>query len=1489
MPSRKIVFIIITFFCSFASHAQSLKSFSEDKTVFPSEVEYFLSGISNPSIVMKVRELLLEFEEAWNTDIYSEEEKTVIVENANILLKRKMKAYPYFYQYITIVHNLKNKANREALAIWSKDFKDRVPVITQRRIEAYLKQYEFLARDNILYESSTFNWNCSDSSLKMEYDTAIRILYKDVDISCTTRKDTSVILKTSGIFYPGTYGWTGHKGRLTWEKLGLSPDSVYVDLSDYTINMKFAKFEADTVKFINKKYFKEPLYGRLSDKIFATPPGPSSSYPRFTSYLKNYEIKNLFKDIDYRGGFSVEGAKVIGIGEAHENAYLFISKDGELKVSVRSNSFRIKGDQITANPASVSILVDKDSVFHPGMQMNYFADKRELVMFRPESGISQSPFFDGFHEIDMDCGAMYWQLDSDTVNFESEPGINRTSKNEFISNNYFSEYDFYRIQGIDERNPIYSIRDFSKTYGTDIVSPEALAQFMRMPVEQVKAMLLKLSIKGLLYYDLVNDHAVIQDRLHEYIQDKAGRRDYDVIRINSETDNIANATLDLVNYDLVLRGVEQVFLSDSQKVFIYPDNDEIVLKKGLDITFSGNVSAGLFDFYAHDCSFEYDSFKLNIPLIDSLSFRVQSFTKDDRGENPLVRVKSVIENLSGKLQIDDPTNKSGLKSLSEYPIFYSEQESYVYYDHDPLYDRARFAYHIEPFVIDSLDNFSTENLTFDGYLASAGIFPDIAQPMKVQKDYSLGFINYTPDEGYPAYADSGRFYEEVSLSNQGLRGKGELRYLTSITYADDFHFYPDSMITSKTHRFTIDPLIAAVEYPSVRADTVYQVWYPYRDNMHLQTLNEPMRMYDGNSLLEGDLYYSSAGLSGRGMVGFESVELASEKYIFKHQTIDADALDFKLFTEGTSDLAVSAEQYRTHVDFEARMVEFRTNEKGSTVSFPYNSYLCYMDNIDWYMDEHEMQLYNDLGEEYANLDLMSREELLKLDLSGSDFVATNPLADSLSFFSATARYDLIDYIIDAHGVELIRIADAAIFPDSGFVKISRGGQIQTLVNAAIIADTANLFHTIERAEIDLQSRKQMEAKGLYQYYDSTGVLQEFPMNTISVDSTGRTIAKGTISEKLNFTLNPYFDFRGDVELKSSRRELLFDGGFRTHDDCFGKSYKDWVYFNSWIDPENVRIPVYPPLADINGNPIELGIQISDYQEEIYATWFSPKAGAGDTSLVAPSGEVYYDENFIGYRITQPENEITDVAAPSFTFFTRHCSMEASGPVGLGLNYDYVEVGSYGDIRYLIIPDSASLNLTLTFDFLFYDGCLTILADSLLKSDLKGLDITRDSYLAFLDHALGKAEAKNLKDDIANYGRIRKLPAELIHQLVLTDVNLYWNSYTNSYISRGPIGVLSTGRDPINRYVDGHLELIRRRSGDVISLYLEISPMQYYFFDYRNGIMQAISSDNEFNNRINETKQEKRTLSIPGLEDSYEFLVSTNRRVIDFLRRMEPFN
>lgn len=1466
--------------------SQAIKKFSEDPLVFTGEIQQFFANISSPTTGLKVREILEPFVATWSTPAYNDKERSLVIGGANALLDRRLANYPDFYHYLIAVHELKRKANRGALEAWIQDLYPLAVNGSIKQIKDYLEQYALIARDGVLFQSSSFEWSVSDTGLLVDFDTALYITYRKTDLLCASRKDSSKIYGTYGRFYPKWLLWLGQKGRVTWERLGLPEDSIYVDLSNYRIFLRGAEYSADSVKFVNKLYFREPLFGQMSDRVLSSPPGPASSYPQFSSYLNNYEIRNLFKNIDYIGGFRVEGTKVIGSGEVGENASLVIYRKGKVIAQIRSNAFQIDGENISANPASLSIIANGDSIYHPGLQLKYFNDKRQLVMFRPEAGISQSPFFNGYHGIDMNCGAMYWNLDQDSIEFQSVPSINPLSNTEFISNNFFSRYDFYKLQGIDDKNPLYIIRDYSKHFGTNEIQPVLLAQFMDKSPEQVKAMMLRLSIQGFLYYDLVNDKAYIQDRLTQFIEANSGARDYDVIKIESEVSGTSNATLNLVNYDLLIKGVDQVFLSDSQQVYIHPDNKQIVLKKGLDFVFSGRVEAGLFDFFAHDCSFEYDSFRLNMPQIDSLVFQVRSFQKNQNGEYPLRKVESVIEDLSGRLMIDFPSNKSGIGSFPLFPIFVSEQESFVYYDHDTLYNRDRFAYHIRPFTLDSLDNFTTDNLQFEGYLVSDGIFPDIEQPLKVQPDYSLGFVNQTTKDGYPVYGGKGRFFEEIRLSNSGLRGNGVLEYLTSVTLARDYLFYPDITITSIADVFKIEPQLDRVEYPLVQVDTAYQKWYPYQDTMLVRTIKNPFRMYDNNSLMTGELYYTPEGLLGRGKSSFENVELTSESFRFRHHTLDADTLDFRLLTKGTQDLAVSAEKYRTHVDFETRTVEFNTNRKGSTVSFPYNNFECYMDNIDWYMDRGEMQIYNDLGEKYKGIEQMSREQLLKLDLSGSDLLATNPLMDSLSFFSVTAKYDLNNYVIDAEDVKLIRVADAAIYPDSGNVRILKGGQIQLLRNASIIADTSNLYHYIERADVKIESRHRFTAKGYYQFKGTDQTLQEFILDEIGVDSLGRTIATGTVPEANGFQINNHFAFQGKVDMLSVRPDLLFEGGFQTKEDCFGQDDKYWVYFKSWVEPSRVAIPLSDPLVSIDGKKLDLGIMISDYDEEIYACWFKPRIYSWDTAIIRANGIIRFDSASASY-IVSPSSEFQRPGYQSFALNTRKCILDSRGETSLGLNMNYVDITAFGETQYLVIPDSANFNLSITLDFMFYESALNMIADSIMRAGLPGVDITSSGYQGFLDLMIGGEQAREMQNEIGLYGNIRKMPEELVHTLVLTDLDLYWNTETNSYLSRGPIGVLGVGRNILNRYVNGTVEIIRRRSGDVLTIYLEVSPQQWYFFDYRNGIMQTLASDMEYNSRIESLKPEKRMINKGGTEEPYEFVISSRRKVIDFLRRLEP--
>ena len=97
------------------------------------------------------------------------------------------------------------------------------------------------------------------------------------------------------------------------------------------------------------------------------------------------------------------------------------------------------------------------------------------------------------------------------------------------------------------------------------------------------------------------------------------------------------------------------------------------------------------------------------------------------GNKPLVFVRSVLENITGDLLIDFQGNKSGLKPYTEYPIFNSKKDCFAYYDkpwiQDGAYTKDNFYFHLDPFTVDSLDNFNKDGLRFGGELVSAGIFP----------------------------------------------------------------------------------------------------------------------------------------------------------------------------------------------------------------------------------------------------------------------------------------------------------------------------------------------------------------------------------------------------------------------------------------------------------------------------------------------------------------------------------------------------------------------------------------------------------------------------------------------------------------------------------------------------------------------------------------------------------------------------------------------
>ena len=118
-----------------------------------------------------------------------------------------------------------------------------------------------------------------------------------------------------------------------------------------------------------------------------------------------------------------------------------------------------------------------------------------------------------------------------------------------------------------------------------------------------------------------------------------------------------------------------------------------------------------------------------------------------------------------------------------------------------------------------MDNYNTDSLTFNGYLYSDGIFPDIHKPLKVRPDFSLGFIHYTDENGLLAYNGKGVFTQKIDLSNQGLRGSGKLDYTQSHGIGKDILFFPDSM--NETYDMFMVDDSKEIEYSRCEAKNVY--------------------------------------------------------------------------------------------------------------------------------------------------------------------------------------------------------------------------------------------------------------------------------------------------------------------------------------------------------------------------------------------------------------------------------------------------------------------------------------------------------------------------------------------------------------------------------------------------------------------------------------------------------------------------------------------
>ena len=1470
---KQFFFLLAAFIFVFAqlTRAQQLKSFTHENEKYIEELEGFFA-MGDPKAAKKLIEET--FLPVWNSGHYSPQQKERVYTVSDLMLENRKKAVDfenYLFTLMSFAQSMKPASDFDA---FHDGMEKTIVKLSRRQFTDYLEVCKGLFADYILFESQAVKWVAKFDAYKIEFDSLPKIVFGKLDLKAYSKRDSSVIYGTEGVYYPTTTTWVGKGGRIDWSRAGFDSNKTYAQIGNYEIDATKSQYTIDSVTFHHPDYLDEPHLGVLTEKILADVDEESASYPRFDSYNKLIIIENLYKDIDYSGGFSQHGIKFIGSGDSEKDATLIfkkmnhITKKNENFAEARSKSFVIRPEKILSKSAEVVFFYEEDSIYHPGVKLNYSVEKHEVVFTKEREGSGRSPFFDTYHQVDMHVDEITWNMAEDWMDLTNTSGGAESSVL-FESESYYDEYRYDRIRGTADIHPLWKIRKYAKELDTDELTVEQVAQLFKADISETKVFMINLANSGFMTYDYDKQLVKLKSRLEHYVLSRSKKTDYDILQFESTIEGMPNAKLNLLNWDMDLNGVGRVFLSDSQDVVVFPYEQELTLKKNRDFLFNGKVKGGRLDFFGSDFYFSYYDFKISLNKIDSLRLKVPDGEPDEQGRQRIRAVKTVLRDLKGELLVDRPDNKSGLVNHTRYPLFNSTDDSFVYYDkrsiQDGAYNKEEFYMHLVPFSIDSLENFTKEGLAFDGNFVSAGIFPDFDETLTLQPDFSLGFVRETPPEGLAMFGGKGNYKATIKLSHDGLRGDGNIEYLTSVAKSDDFIFYPDS-VNGIAQDYVIAKQESPVAYPPVKGVDVKVHWEPKLDHFYSYKLDNPFDMYEGEVAHHGGLDLSPKGLDGFGNLDFADSYMNSNKFNFAFRKFHADTAGFKLKGASETSYAFKTSNVQMDIDLDKRLGDFKSNTGGDFVDFPVNQYICYIDEFKWNIDQKDIDVVSD-GE-------------------GSRYVSTHPNQDSLEFKSPLTKFDLDNFIISAKKVDHIDVADAIIYPDSGNVTIRPQAAMDPLENSKIVANRITKFHTFYETTANVLGRWNYNANGKYDYTDVTGAKQLIDFGTIGVDSAQQTFATGTITEEAAFTLSPNFDYKGKAKLFASKEFLTYDGSTRIKHDCPGIT-RDWLAFDADIDPNSIYIPIPEDPKDATGKPMSSGVVISKDSTVVYPTFLSKKVKANDIDIVAASGYLHFDNESQEYRISNKEKLQGAVVGGNYVSLSNECIARGQGLLNMGMDFGQVELTPLGTVEHNMNNDSTKFKLFLGLDFFFNDECLRIAADK-LSNHFPPLDAVfyGTEYEKALIEVVGKEQTTKLIQDLNLYGTFKKLPKELQKTLFLTDVELIWNAETGSYRYKGFLGVSSIDKYQVNKMMYGLVELTKKRNGDELSVYFEPSDDSWFFFNYKRGMLGAVSSHDDFNAQIRDTKDDKRTKKAEGGKPKITYVLSTAIQRRNFVRSFE---
>jgi len=1513
-----LTLLFITFL--FASNGQV--TFSNDKAKFIKELQAALATSADSDQVKFVKNDLNAMLIVRNEmpDRYFSQ----LVATCNTLTSKRFSVYPDIYNYVFSVYSL--VLNKQSESSYNA-FQSTVDKLLESKNPKRFTDFSDVAAgfffERRLAQKSNFEWSYDGGKYEFKYEDKPLIVLSEgslvcraIDVVGSTRKtmkysDSIVIYGANGVYDPTIQRWDGTSGKITWEKVGLKQDQTFATIKKHQISMKNTNVNIDSV-VLKTPLMNEPLQGTLSERAFKISREEDRVYPQFISYNSNVKINNIKPNVNYEGSFSLRGANFVGIGVKNNLAKITIIKNGKPFVTSRSAEVIISDAKIFCSASRNNITLNTgDSIIHPSANFTYLLKDQTLEFARYSSGLGQAPFSDSYHKLDYYVPKIIINMKDNMLVLTYEKGTSQEQKiARFESNHYYDIELYNKLQGLSAVHPLVAIDKYTYKFDKYVLSEGECATALGGSLEQVRPLMLQLAVLGFISYDTENKRVTINRKLEHFVKGHAGKTDYDNIAIicdfrpkelkgysdeeikkneslkalvaqykeqNERRRMYENyGTFNMSTMDIDLLGVDKITLSERQNVHIFPKDFKIKVKQNRDLEFGGWLNVGKLEINTLSANYNYADNKINLVQTDKSYIRASPLDVSHGNEG--IAMVTSFNNIIGDILIDLPTNRSGNKkdaTTAKFPVLSVKNPTKVYYNEKALYngayDSTRFYYALQPFEIDSIDNFNDKALRLKGELVSAGIFPLIKEDLKIMPDYSFGFSTAAPKEGFNFYGTGAKYDNKVMLSGRGLQGSGTIDFVKSTSVSKNlFTFLPDSTIGLV--KFTNEAVANGIQFPNAKCEEAYMTYIPKKKVLKANsTQRYDIEYFNNEAKLRGTTFVTPEGMSGKGLMTFKNASMVSQNYVYKHTDLYADTSSFNLKNENKEDgeapLIFETNNVKSHVSFKDRKGLFNSNHGESQVSFPVNQYMCKMDMFTWFMDQDQIDMEKTAGKD---LDVTAG-----VDLLGPNFYSTHPKQDSLQFRAPKAKLNMREKTIYCNEVQYIDVADARIYPDSMKVTIRKKAQMETFTNAMIIANYITKYHKFEEVTANITARRAYTASGKYPYYDKDSIPAYIIMENIKLDSSYQTVASGKVDQNTEFKLSEEFDFYGTLMVRASTPEILFSGATRINHSC-EKFERNWLAFSSSIDPKNIQIPVSAQMKNLDGQPISAGIVWRDASNvdslEMYPTFLSVLSNPNDPIVITSSGLLTYDFGTKEFQIASKEKLVNRSAPGNYLALnTATCSMSGDGIVNLGMDHGDIKMESVGTVDYNQTTGNVLFNLTTKMFIPIDKNILKDIPEKInATSGLNPTDFFTNTLKSAMSNWGNQNLADKLEEDFSIKGELKKIPTQLESTFTFTGLRMSYynkpdlNNFKGLITNVESAVLVSIYEKPVMKYVPFNAFFQQKYSqvgGDWFAFSIDIPGGADYFFNYsmgkKEGIMDIMTGDNELSSLISSLKDDKR--------------------------------